>query len=272
MDPHHVNPDNHYVHVSPLSTYLKVFGALLVLTVATVGVSVYAEHVDLNATVSIIIAMAVALVKASLVGAWFMHLKYDTKFNILVFLSSFWFIALFFIFTCIDLGSRDSIMGISGNRVLRAELMQSGAIANPEMVGTHADAPAEAGDGQGDEGAGDEGDEGAGEEAGDGTADAGDEAAPEFDVAQSYKLTCGTCHGDAGDGNGPAGAALNPKPRDFTDAAWWDDEKTTDEYVAKVIKEGGPAVGLSPLMAPWGGQYDDEQIAAMVEHLKTFKK
>ena len=60
MDPHHVNPDNHYVHVSPLSTYLKVFGALLVLTVATVGVSVYAEHVDLNATVSIIIAMAVA--------------------------------------------------------------------------------------------------------------------------------------------------------------------------------------------------------------------
>ena len=122
------------------------------------------------------------------------------------------------------------------------------------------------------EGAGDEGEEGAGEEAGDGTADAGEEAAPEFDVAKSYNLTCGTCHGEAGDGNGPAGAALNPKPRDFTDAAWWDDEKTTDEHVAKVIKEGGPAVGLSPLMAPWGGQYDDEQIAAMVEHLKTFKK
>ena len=98
------------------------------------------------------------------------------------------------------------------------------------------------------------------------------EDVPEFDAAQAYNLTCGTCHGEAGDGNGPAGGALNPKPRDFTDAAWWDDEKTTDEYVAKVIKEGGPAVGLSPLMAPWGGQYDDEQIAAMVDHLKTFKK
>lgn len=268
MDPHHVNPDNHYVHVSPLSTYLKVFGALLVLTVATVGVSVYAEHVNLDATISIIIAMAVAVVKASLVGAWFMHLKYDTKFNVLLFLSSFWFIALFFIFTCIDLGSRDSIMDISGNRILRADLMESGSIPNHDMAGEHA----EDGDAHGDEGSeGAHGDEEHAED-GDGTADAGEEADPEFDAAQAYNLTCGTCHGEAGDGNGPAGGALNPKPRDFTDAAWWDDEKTTDEYVAKVIKEGGPAVGLSPLMAPWGGQYDDEQIAAMVDHLKTFKK
>ena len=172
MDPHHVNPDNHYVHVSPLSTYLKVFGALLVLTVATVGVSVYAEHVDLDATISIIIAMAVACVKASLVGAWFMHLKYDTKFNVLIFLSSFWFIALFFVFTCIDLGSRDSIMGISGNRVLRAELMESGTITNHDMAGAHDADHAADGDGhddEGSEGAEDhEGDEGNEEHAEDG--------------------------------------------------------------------------------------------------------
>ena len=32
----------------------------------------------------------------------------------------------------------------------------------------------------------------------------------------SYSMNCATCHGEKGDGNGPAGAALNPKPRDFT--------------------------------------------------------
>jgi hypothetical protein len=41
--------------------------------------------------------------------------------------------------------------------------------------------------------------------------------------------------------------------------------------VAKAIKEGGLAVGGSPLMAPFGAMYDDAQIAAIVAHLKTFK-
>jgi len=30
-----------------------------------------------------------------------------------------------------------------------------------------------------------------------------------------FVTTCSACHGEHGDGNGPAAAALNPKPRDF---------------------------------------------------------
>ena len=248
MDPHHANPDNHHVHITPLKTYYTVFGALLVLTVVTVGVS----YAGLPPTMSIIVAMAVACVKASLVGAWFMHLKYDTKFNVFCFLSSFWFIALFFIFTTIDLGSRDSIMEISGNRVFRAEQLQNGTFKNPEIFSGHHGEEGAHGDDHGDAGDhGDEGDHGekadahTDDHAEDGTADAG-EAAPEFDVAAAYGTACVTCHGAEGDGNGPAGGALTPKPRDFTDAAWWD--STTDEHVTKVIKDGGPAAGLSDLM------------------------
>ena len=81
-------------HVSPLSVYYTVFGSLIVLTFVTVGVS----HLGLPPTLSIIVAMAVATLKATLVGTWFMHLLHDTKFNVLVFLASFWFMAVFFIF------------------------------------------------------------------------------------------------------------------------------------------------------------------------------
>jgi high-affinity iron transporter len=30
-----------------------------------------------------------------------------------------------------------------------------------------------------------------------------------------FKTNCAICHGDTGEGNGPGGAALNPKPRNF---------------------------------------------------------
>ena len=70
-------------HISPLSTYIAVYLALLVLTVVTVLVS-YAE---LPPAQSIPAAIAVASVKATLVGAWFMHLKYDKRFNVFIFLA-----------------------------------------------------------------------------------------------------------------------------------------------------------------------------------------
>ena len=72
--------ETHEHHVTPLSTYFTVFGSLIVLTFVTVGVS----ELGLPATLSIIVAMAVAL-KATLVSTWFMHLIHDTKLNIVIF-------------------------------------------------------------------------------------------------------------------------------------------------------------------------------------------
>lgn len=63
-----------------------------------------------------------------------------------------------------------------------------------------------------------------------------------------FSTRCATCHGSDGKGTGPASAALNPKPRDYSDPEW--QKSVTDEEIKKTIVEGGPAVGKSPLMAP----------------------
>ena len=91
-------------HVIPLKTYYGVYGALLVLTVATVGVS----YANLGPA-SLFVAMAVAVVKAALVAGYFMHLKYDERFNSFVFFSSLLFLAIMFVLTLADLGTRGMI-------------------------------------------------------------------------------------------------------------------------------------------------------------------
>lgn len=92
-------------HVLPLSTYFAVFGALLVLTVLTVVVSV----IGLPQPTAIIVAMVVAIIKASLVVLWFMHLKFDDRFYSLIFVISIFFLILFFAFTSLDLLSRGQV-------------------------------------------------------------------------------------------------------------------------------------------------------------------
>ena len=66
------------------------------------------------------------------------------------------------------------------------------------------------------------------------------------EAEEIYKSRCTLCHGAAGKGDGPAAAALNPKPRDLGDAAW--QKSATDEHIEKIILGGGAAVGKSPLM------------------------
>ncbi|MED5373145.1 MAG: cytochrome c [Myxococcota bacterium] len=96
------------------------------------------------------------------------------------------------------------------------------------------------------------------------------EEAAAFDAKAEFEKTCSTCHGTEGKGDGPAGGALNPKPAAFADAAFWADRD--DASINKAIKEGGAAVGKSPLMAPYGGMYNDEQIAEISKYIiETWK-
>jgi uncharacterized membrane protein len=57
---------------------------------------------------------------------------------------------------------------------------------------------------------------------------------------------CTLCHGAKGLGDGPAAAALNPRPRNYTDAVW--QKSVTDDQLRAVIVGGGAAIGKSPLM------------------------
>jgi mono/diheme cytochrome c family protein len=60
---------------------------------------------------------------------------------------------------------------------------------------------------------------------------------------------------------------MNPKPRDHTDGAYMN--QLSDVHLIKVINEGGPAVGRSPLMPPWQGTLSEQQIRAVVVFLRT---
>jgi cytochrome c oxidase subunit 4 len=70
--------------------YIKVFLALMVLTIVTVAVS----YLQLPHTGAVIVALAIAALKASLVAMFFMHLKGERPFI-------FWSLAItatFFVF------------------------------------------------------------------------------------------------------------------------------------------------------------------------------
>lgn len=71
-------------------------------------------------------------------------------------------------------------------------------------------------------------------------------AAVKQDPKEVFATRCATCHGNSGHGDGPASAALNPKPRNYTDAAW--QKSVTDDQIRKTILYGGAAVGKSPIM------------------------
>lgn len=61
-----------------------------------------------------------------------------------------------------------------------------------------------------------------------------------------FAQRCASCHGAAGRGDGVAAAAMTPKPRNYSDAAW--QKSVTDEQLRKTIVLGGAAVGKSPTM------------------------
>lgn len=82
-----------------------------------------------------------------------------------------------------------------------------------------------------------------------------------------YQQYCGACHGAQGKGNGPAAAAMQPKPRDHTDGTYMN--RLSDMHLRKVIGEGGAAVGRSPLMPSWNTTLTPEQIGDVIAYLRT---
>ncbi len=93
-----------HAHVSSSLFYIAVFGALLVLTGLTVGQS----YVDLG-RLNIILVVVIASLKASLVVSFFMHLRWDNKFNVLMFISGLLFIGVFFAYTMNDTDRRGEL-------------------------------------------------------------------------------------------------------------------------------------------------------------------
>ena len=79
-----------------------------------------------------------------------------------------------------------------------------------------------------------------------------------------FKSNCVACHGDKGDGKGPAAMALLPPPTDFTAAAFW--ERRSDDALKTSIKVGKPGTSMAGFAA-----LSDNDIANLIAYLKTLK-
>jgi high-affinity iron transporter len=74
-----------------------------------------------------------------------------------------------------------------------------------------------------------------------------------------YGTRCAFCHGASGRGDGPAGAALNPPPTNFTSADFW--KNTKPDTIKAAIENGKPRTAMMGFKATLSPQQIDELLA-----------
>lgn len=100
---HNNNPNELHPHITPMSTYLKVAGALFALTFLTIIAHHFRAYLGVLAAP---VAFLIAGVKAALVILWFMHLKDDSNVNRVTFACGFIFLILLFAISAFDIFTR----------------------------------------------------------------------------------------------------------------------------------------------------------------------
>ncbi len=87
-----------------------------------------------------------------------------------------------------------------------------------------------------------------------------------------YVQRCLMCHGEEGDGLGPAADRLNPPPRDFTlgqfkiKSTGFDDPMANDSDIVRMIRDGMPGTA----MPGWGDVLSEQDIRDVIHHIKVF--
>ena len=104
MNPDHTESEH---HICEFSTYLRIFGALMVLSTLTVIVA----FINLG-PLNNIVALGIAGVKAFLVITVFMHLKFNARILWIVACGGFIWLAVMIAFTLSDLMTRSWFPGV----------------------------------------------------------------------------------------------------------------------------------------------------------------
>jgi len=81
--------------------------------------------------------------------------------------------------------------------------------------------------------------------------------------AEVFKINCESCHGPQGHGDGPAGAALDPKPKNLGEFQ----SSASDDYLFWRINTGKPGTS----MVAWQGTLTEEQIWQAVSFIRTLQ-
>ena len=81
--------------------------------------------------------------------------------------------------------------------------------------------------------------------------------------AEIYKVNCESCHGPKGYGDGPAGAALDPTPKNLTELT----PLVGDDFLYWRVNTGKEGTS----MVAWKGVLTDEQIWQVVAYVRILK-
>ena len=210
--------------------YRRIYFILL----AALVVSVAGPFLEIL-IITLITAFGIAVYKAALVVANFMHLRFEKRLMRVILATSLLLMALFVA------GVAPDVMNHRGNNWVNVAAID--AVARG-LNGEHGEEEHE-------------------DEA------AEDAAAPAFSAQATFNIACATCHSESGDGTGPGGAALDPKPASFLEEGFW--AERDEARIFQVIKFGAASVGGSPLMVAWGPSFDDEQIQGLTEYVMSFR-
>jgi cytochrome c oxidase subunit 4 len=133
-DTHHDAHHDELAHPLPLKLLFGVFGWLMVFTFLTVA----ATWIDLG-NFNIVLALAIAVIKAILVCLYFMHLRYENPFYSMVLVTSLAFVGLFMGVALIDTHQYEPNVQSRLQEQLKAAAAEAG-VAAPAAT----DAPASA--------------------------------------------------------------------------------------------------------------------------------
>lgn len=81
--------------------------------------------------------------------------------------------------------------------------------------------------------------------------------------AEVFKTNCESCHGPQGHGDGPAGVALDPAPKNLAELQ----TQAGDDYLYWRINTGKEGTS----MVAWKGVLTDEQIWQAIAFIRTLK-
>jgi cytochrome c oxidase subunit 4 len=89
-------------HIVSRKVYFAIFGALMVGTAATVAVA----FIDLGGQLNTVLALTIAVIKATLVVLYFMHVRYSSRLTWVIVGSGLFWLGILFALTLSDYLSR----------------------------------------------------------------------------------------------------------------------------------------------------------------------
>lgn len=100
-------------HIVSKKIYFAIFGALMVGTILTViAARIDMDHIFHGANT--VVALTIAVIKATLVVLYFMHVRYSTRLTWVIVIAGFFWLGIMFALTMADYVSRPELRQVTG--------------------------------------------------------------------------------------------------------------------------------------------------------------